>query len=89
LIVDSPDGVNALTELGDDLRAAHLSADGAQLRALTPKRHALNKQLVSSASEEAKQLGKTVTLAVADRLAETLDAALIDPGAAQLLRSGR
>jgi septal ring factor EnvC (AmiA/AmiB activator) len=30
-----------------------------------------------------------VTAAVAERLTETLDAALVDPGAAQLLRSGR
>ncbi len=47
------------------------------------------KQLVVSASREAKQLGKAVTPAVADRLTETLDAALIDPGAAQLLRTGQ
>jgi hypothetical protein len=33
--------------------------------------------------------GRTVTAAVAERLAETLDAALVDPGAAQLLRGGR
>lgn len=84
-----PDGVNALTELGEDLRAAHLSADGARLRALTPKRHTLVKQLVASASAQAAQLGRTVTATVADRLTETLDAALIDPGAAQLLRSGQ
>ncbi|MFI5712931.1 hypothetical protein [Kribbella sp. NPDC051620] len=89
LVRTDPDGVNTLTELGEDLRAAHLSADGARLRALTPRRHALVKQLVASAGKEAKQLGRTVTPAVADRLTETLDAALIDPGAAQLLRTGQ
>lgn len=89
LVRTDPDGVNALTELGETLRAAHLSADGAQVRELTPTRHALVKQLVVSASGEAKQLGKTMTPAVADRLTETLDAALIDPGAAQLLRTGQ
>ncbi|MEV6418058.1 hypothetical protein [Kribbella sp. NPDC051718] len=88
LVRTDPDGVHALTELGEDLRAAHLSADGAHLRALTLKRHALVKQLVASTKKEAKQLGKTVTPAVANRLTETLDAALIDPGAAQLLRTG-
>jgi hypothetical protein len=36
LVRSDPDGVNALTELGDALRAAHLSADGAALRSLTP-----------------------------------------------------
>jgi hypothetical protein len=89
LVRSDPDGVNALTELGDELRAAHLSADGARLRALTPQRHALVKQLVASATAEARNLGRTVTPTVVDRFTETLDAALIDPGAAQLLRAGQ
>jgi len=89
LVRSDPDGVNALTELGDELRAAHLSADGATLRALTPRRHALVKQLVASATAEARNLGRTVTPTVVDRLTETLDAAIIDPGAAQLLRAGQ
>jgi hypothetical protein len=89
LVRTAPDGVNALTELGDELRAAHLSADGARLRALTPHRHDLVQALVKTARVEAKTLGRSVTPTVADRLTETLDAALIDPGAAQLLRSGQ
>ncbi|GAA3558654.1 hypothetical protein [Kribbella ginsengisoli] len=89
LVRTDPDGVNDLTELGEELRAAHLSADGPRLRALTRKRHALVRQLVASARREAKQLGRTVTPTVADRLTETLDAALVDPGSAQLLRSGQ
>jgi hypothetical protein len=84
-----PGGVNALTGLGDALRAAHLSADGAKLRALTPQRHALVKKLVASGTAEARSLGRTVTPGVVDRLTETLDAALIDPAAAQLLRTGQ
>lgn len=89
LVRTDPDSIDALTELGETLRAAHLSADGARVRALRPTRHALVKQLVASATREAKRFGKTVSPAVADRLAETLDAALIDPGAAQLLRTGQ
>jgi hypothetical protein len=89
LVRADPDGVNALTELGYDLRAAHLSADGAKLRALTPQRHTVVKQLVASAIAEARDLGRTATPAAVDRLTETLDAALIDPGAAQLLRTGQ
>src|SRR5690349_10701494 len=89
LIRTNPDGVDALTALGEELRAAHLSADGAKLRSLTPKRHALVKELVASAGVEARRhLGRPATHAVLDRLTETL-AALIDPGAAQLLRSGQ
>ncbi|WP_132195497.1 MULTISPECIES: hypothetical protein [Kribbella] len=89
LVRADPDGINALTELGEELRAAHLSADGARLRALTPKRHDLVKGFVASARAEAQKLDRATTPAVADRLTETLDAALIDPGAAQLLRSGQ
>ncbi|MDX6264084.1 MAG: hypothetical protein QOH84_5772 [Kribbellaceae bacterium] len=89
LVRTDPDGVNALTELGEELRAAHLSADGARLRELTPRRHDLVTTLVASARVEAQELGRTTTTSVTDRLAETLDAAIIDPGAAQLLRSGQ
>ncbi|WP_112247949.1 hypothetical protein [Kribbella monticola] len=89
LVRTNPDGVDALTELGEELRAAHLSADGARLRSLTPKRHALVKELVASARTEAGVLGRSITPAVVERLTETLDAALIDPGAAQLLRTGQ
>lgn len=42
-----------------------------------------------TARAHAKDRGRTVSQTVADRLTETLDAALVDPGAAQLLRSGR
>lgn len=89
LVRTDPDGINALTELGEQLRTAHLSADGTRLRALTPKRHQLVKTLVTTTRSEAQQLGRAPTRAVVDRLTETLDAALIDPGAAQLLRSGQ
>ena len=44
---------------------------------------------MTTARAEATTLGRSVTPTVADRLTETLDAALIDPGAAQLLRSGQ
>jgi hypothetical protein len=89
LVRTDPGGVNELTELGDELRAAHLSADGARLRELTPRRHDLVQALVRSARARAKDRGRAVSATVADRLTETIDAALIDPGAAQLLRSGQ
>jgi hypothetical protein len=89
LVRTDPDGLNELTELGDELRAAHLSADGARLRELTPRRHDLVQALVRAARGRAKDRGRVVSTTVADRLTETLDAALIDPGAAQLLRSGQ
>ncbi|WUJ72206.1 hypothetical protein OG809_02850 [Kribbella soli] len=89
LVRADPDGVNSLTELGEQLRQAHLSADGPRLRQLTPRRHSLVAQLVKTARARAQRLHHPVSTQVADKLTETLDAALIDPGAAQLLRTGQ
>jgi hypothetical protein len=84
-----PDRVDELTQLGADLRAAYLSRDGGRLRDLTPQRHRLVTELVKTARGVAKDAGYEVTAAVADKLTETLDAALIDPDAAAMLRTGR
>ncbi|WP_432945716.1 hypothetical protein ACQPXM_06300 [Kribbella sp. CA-253562] len=89
LVRADPDGVHQLTELGEQLRQAHLSADGPALRRLTPQRHELVRSLVTTARDKARAEGRMVTAAVAERLTETLDAALVDPGAAQLLRTGQ
>lgn len=40
-------------------------------------------RLVNLAKSDAASLGRAVTAAAAERLAETLDAALVDPGAPQ------
>jgi hypothetical protein len=84
-----PERIDELTEVGAELRDAHLSRDGARLRILTPRRHVLVADLVRTAHSLARDRGRKVTGAVADRLTETLDAALVDPGAAQMLRTGR
>ena len=84
-----PERIDELTELGAELRDAHLSRDGARLRILTPRRHDIVTELVRTARSLARDSGRKLTDAVADRLTETLDAALVDPGAAQLLRTGR
>ncbi|MEU4607454.1 hypothetical protein AB0F43_31095 [Kribbella sp. NPDC023972] len=85
----APDQVNDLTELGEELRQAQLSGDGARLRQLTPRRHSLVQQLVKTARALAREQGRPVSQQIAQRLTETLDAAVVDPGAAQLLRSGQ
>jgi hypothetical protein len=84
-----PERIDELTELGAELREAHLSRDGARLRILTPRRHDIVTELVRTARSLARDRGRKLTDAVADRLTETLDAALVDPGAAQMLRTGR
>jgi hypothetical protein len=89
LVRADPDGVHQLTELGELLRRAHLSADGPALRRLTPQRHELVRSLVTIARDKERAEGRTVTAAVTERLTETLDAALVDADAAQLLRTGQ
>ncbi|MFG1817802.1 hypothetical protein ACGFIF_28860 [Kribbella sp. NPDC049174] len=89
LVRVAPDQIAELTEFGDELRAVVLAGDGTRLRHLTPRRHDLVQRLVATAKTEAATMGRAVTSTVAERLAETLDAALVDPGAAKLLRSGQ
>lgn len=89
LVRAEPDRVDELTQLGDELREAHLTHDGTRLRELTPRRHDLVDELVQAGRALAAGGGRKVTDAVADRLTETLDAALVDPTAGQMLRSGR
>ena len=88
LVRTDPDGIHALTELGVELRQTYLSADAARRRELTRRRHELVSGLVRTARERGTG-GRRVTPQTAERLVETLDAALVDPGAAQLLRTGQ
>jgi hypothetical protein len=89
LVRTDPAGVDELTELGDELRRAHISGDGRRLRELTLRRHGLVHRLVTTARAQARSDGHPVSGPTEQRLTETLDAAVIDPGAAQLLRSGQ
>jgi hypothetical protein len=88
LVRADPDGIHALAELGEQLRQTYLTADSTSRRELTRQRHDLVRRLVHAASQRAAG-GRRVTAQTAERLTETLDAALVDPGAAQLLRTGQ
>jgi hypothetical protein len=88
LVRVDPDGIHALTELGEQLRETYLTADNVRRGELTRQRHDLVRSLVQVARDRAAG-GWRVTPQTAERLTETLDAALVDPGAAQLLRSGQ
>ena len=89
LVRIDPDGIAELTDLGEELRQAHVSRDGRRLRELTLRRHGLVHKLVTAARTQARTRGHTVSAPTEQRLTETLDAAVIDPGAAQLLRTGQ
>ncbi|TCC35083.1 hypothetical protein [Kribbella sindirgiensis] len=88
LVRIAPDMIAELTEFGSDLRDAHQSGDRVTLQRLTPRRHEIVDRLVEVAKADVAD-GRVVTATTAERLAATLDAALVDPGAAQLLRTGR
>jgi hypothetical protein len=89
LVRADPEGINDLSELGEQLRQALLSGDGPRLRQLTHRRYELVQQLVKTARAQARTQGHAVSEQIAQRLTETLDAAVVDPGAAQLLRTGQ
>ncbi|TCC33869.1 hypothetical protein E0H75_42175 [Kribbella capetownensis] len=89
LVRSDPDGIAELTDLGEQLRQAHVARDGRSLRELTLRRHGLVHKLVIAARTQARAQGHTVSPSTEQRLIETLDAAVIDPGAAQLLRTGQ
>ncbi|WP_350280480.1 hypothetical protein [Kribbella sp. HUAS MG21] len=89
LVRTVPDQIAELTDFGEDLREAHRLGDRARLKMLTARRHELVNRLVDVARADAAGDGRSMTMSSAERLAATLDAALVDPGAAQMLRSGR
>jgi hypothetical protein len=89
LVRIDPAGIDDLTTLGEELQAAHLSGDGARVRELTRVRRNLVRSLVKTARAHAESLGRPVSEPAAVKLTETLEAALVDRGAAQLLRTGQ
>lgn len=89
LVRTDPAGVDELTTLGEDLRQAHGAGDRRRLRELTQRRYRLVRKLVTTARTHAREQGHTVSPPTEQRLTETLDAAVIDPSAAQLLRTGQ
>jgi hypothetical protein len=89
LVRIAPELISELTEFGEALREAHQAGDRASLKKLSLRRHALVDRLVDTAQADAAGSGRTITASTAERLEATLDAAVVDPIAAKLLRSGR
>ena len=89
LVREAPGQVGELLELGESLRAAQQALDGDRLRDLSARR----RQLVTAATQEAKQLaaraGQAVSAQVEREVQETLEAALAGPAIADAVRSGR
>ncbi|MFE7901460.1 hypothetical protein ACFU3E_28945 [Streptomyces sp. NPDC057424] len=89
LVRSSPGEVEPLLRLGEGLRQAHQDLDGAQLRELSRRQHALIRALTLRARQLAKEAGHPIGESVQREVENTLHAVLADPEAAHAWASGR
>ena len=82
------DQIDQVLELGESLRAAAESMSGDDLRALTRQRRQLTHALATTARDLAREHDVRLTDAVVDQVEGMLTAAMLDPVAAQVVRSG-
>lgn len=75
--------------LAESLRAAAAALDGAELRALTKQRRQVTTALATTARRRAAQAGTRLSESVVDQVEGVLTAAMLDPVAAQVVRTGR
>jgi hypothetical protein len=81
--------IDSVLGLAGQLRAAAEALDGDELRALTRQRRQLTTALAGSARSLARDAGVRLTGAVVDQVEGMLTAAMLDPVAAQAVRTGR
>ena len=81
--------IDSVLELAESLRAAAEALDGDELRALTRQRRQLTTALASTARSLAREAGVRLTGPVVEQVEGMLNAAMIDPVAAQAVRTGR
>jgi hypothetical protein len=89
LVRSSPGEVEPLLRLGEGLRQAHQDLDGAQLRELSSRQHALIRALSLQARQLAKEAGHPIGEGVQREVENTLHAVLADPEAARAWAGGR
>ncbi|MEU9228111.1 hypothetical protein AB0D40_27515 [Streptomyces massasporeus] len=89
LVRGSPGEVEPLLRLGEGLRQAHQDLDGAQLRELSRRQHALIRALSLQARQLAKEAGHPIGESVQREVENTLHAVLADPEAARAWAGGR
>ena len=89
LVRDDPAFADQVVALGEGLRDAERSLDGAALRELSGQRRALVRSLTARARKLAQPAGQRIGDAVTQELDATLTAALADPQVAREVTSGR
>lgn len=82
-------GLDRVLELGAELRTAQEEGDRDRLRALGAQRRDLLAEVTRSAAEHAEESGRKPSAAVLEDVQQTLQAVLIDDGAADAVRTGR
>lgn len=80
--------IDQVLVLAESLRAAAESLDGDELRTLTRQRRQLTSALSTTAGQLAREYDVRLTASVADQVEGMLTAAMLDPVAAQVVRSG-
>lgn len=89
LVRRESDQIDSVLELAESLRAAAEALDGDELRSLTRQRRQLTAALTSTARSLARDAGVKLTSAVSDQVEGVLNAAMLDPVAAEVVRTGR
>ncbi len=89
LVRRHPDDVDALLELGEDLRAAEQARDADRIRSLSRERNLRVPALTRQAKALSEELGQPVSDAVETEINNTLTAALATPDFGAAVRSGR
>ena len=89
LVRRESDQIDSVLELAESLRAAAEALDGDELRALTRQRRQLTTALAASARALARDAGVRLTGPVVDQVEGMLNAAMLDPVAAKVVRTGR
>lgn len=88
LVRREADQIDQVLELAESLRVAAAALDGEELRTLTRQRRQLTAALTTSAARLVREYDVRLTPALADQVEGTLTAAMLDPVAAAVVRSG-
>ena len=80
--------IDQVLAIAESLRAAAESMDGEELRTLTRQRRQLTAALTTTARDLVREYDIRLTTALADQVEGMLTAAMLDPVAAAVLRSG-
>ncbi|WP_116946832.1 hypothetical protein [Jiangella endophytica] len=89
LVRQHGDDIGALAELGERMRKAMSAMDGAALRELTTERKKQVGGLVKAARKVAQDAGQKAGADLLEAVAASLDAAVADPRAAEVLRTAQ